>query len=235
MLLRDFIHSRKKQVVLIVFPHPDDELLGCAGLIKQFIARGHEVHYIVLTKGECGTEGAHYKEGLKEIRSKELMQIGDLLRLTSVEQFDLGDGKVSTNKSEASSILEKSILALAPTLLISFDRTGMYGHPDHIATYEVVQQLAKKFSVPFWGTALAPWMRKMAKLPTYMAHKNWSAETNGTLEKIWTIGSFMAKVRGLYIYVSQKHSYRNAIPAWMPLWMLPVFSLCEYFVPVHIP
>lgn len=235
MSLIQVIKSKSKQRVLIIFPHPDDELLGCAGVIKQFLAHGHEVHYIVLTKGECGTEGAHYKEELKEIRSNELARIEKVLNLTSVEQFDLGDGHLTEHKKEAESIVENHILALAPTVVISFDQTGMYGHPDHITTHEVVEKLAKKFSLPYWGTSLAPWMRKMAKLPTHMAKPGWNDKMTSELEKVWTIGAFATKVKGIYIYASQKHSYKNAVPVWFPLWLLPAFSLCEYFTPVYLP
>lgn len=235
MTLRDVIRSKSKQTVLLVFPHPDDELLGCAGIIKQFLSRGHEVHYVVLTKGERGTDGAHYKAGLKEIRSSELIQVGRLLGLTSLQQFDLGDGLVAEHKKEAEAVVEKVILEVTPTVLISFDQTGMYGHPDHIAAYEIVNKLAKKFSLPFWGSALAMWMRKLAKLPTHMANAGWSDREVNKLEKIWTIDTFVAKVRGIYLYSSQKHSYKNVVPPWFPLWLLPVFSLCEYFEPMYLP
>jgi LmbE family N-acetylglucosaminyl deacetylase len=37
--------------VLILAPHPDDESLGCGGLIAQACAAGHEVHVAILTDG----------------------------------------------------------------------------------------------------------------------------------------------------------------------------------------
>jgi len=39
--------------VLIVAPHPDDETLGCAGLVQQALARGAEVHVVTLTNGDA--------------------------------------------------------------------------------------------------------------------------------------------------------------------------------------
>jgi LmbE family N-acetylglucosaminyl deacetylase len=39
--------------VLVVAPHPDDETLGCAGLIQQALARGAEVHVVTLTNGDA--------------------------------------------------------------------------------------------------------------------------------------------------------------------------------------
>ena len=37
--------------LLVLAPHPDDESLGCGGLIAEHHARGHDVHVLVLTDG----------------------------------------------------------------------------------------------------------------------------------------------------------------------------------------
>ena len=37
--------------ILIIAPHPDDEILGCGGMIIRSIAEGHEVFVCVVTKG----------------------------------------------------------------------------------------------------------------------------------------------------------------------------------------
>ena len=36
--------------VLIIAPHPDDEILGCGGLIAKYLAEGHEVFVGIVTK-----------------------------------------------------------------------------------------------------------------------------------------------------------------------------------------
>ena len=37
--------------VLIVAPHPDDEVLGCGGTIARHVAQGDEVHVAIVTRG----------------------------------------------------------------------------------------------------------------------------------------------------------------------------------------
>lgn len=37
--------------VLVVAPHPDDEILGCGGTIKKYINDGAEVNIIIVTRG----------------------------------------------------------------------------------------------------------------------------------------------------------------------------------------
>jgi LmbE family N-acetylglucosaminyl deacetylase len=42
----------KSDRLLIFAPHPDDETLGCGGLIQQGLARGAEVHVALMTNGD---------------------------------------------------------------------------------------------------------------------------------------------------------------------------------------
>ncbi len=39
--------------VLVVAPHPDDEVLGCGGLIKKYTTLGHRVFVLVATRGSA--------------------------------------------------------------------------------------------------------------------------------------------------------------------------------------
>ncbi|RMF82156.1 MAG: PIG-L family deacetylase [Planctomycetota bacterium] len=37
--------------ILVVAPHPDDEVLGCGGTIRRYASAGHEVHIAIVTRG----------------------------------------------------------------------------------------------------------------------------------------------------------------------------------------
>ncbi len=39
--------------ILVIAPHPDDEALGCAGVIRQAVAAGAEVHVVLMTNGDA--------------------------------------------------------------------------------------------------------------------------------------------------------------------------------------
>ena len=42
-----------KESLLIIAPHPDDEVIGCAGLIQRSLNKGNDVYVIILTGGEA--------------------------------------------------------------------------------------------------------------------------------------------------------------------------------------
>lgn len=46
-----------KESLLIIAPHPDDEVIGCAGLIQRSLNKGNDVYVIILTGGEASHNG----------------------------------------------------------------------------------------------------------------------------------------------------------------------------------
>ena len=38
--------------ILILAPHPDDEAVGCAGIIQEAVAAGADMHVLCLTNGD---------------------------------------------------------------------------------------------------------------------------------------------------------------------------------------
>src|SRR3954462_9413799 len=46
-----------KGSIMIVAPHPDDETLGCGGVIARHAATGGRVHIVFLTNGEASHPG----------------------------------------------------------------------------------------------------------------------------------------------------------------------------------
>ncbi len=77
--------------VLCVPPHPDDEVLGCGGLLALLQAQQAKVQVLVLTKGELGLahlqdklqSGAHEDESqaLAHVRVQESMSAARALGL----------------------------------------------------------------------------------------------------------------------------------------------------------
>jgi len=70
--------------VLVVAPHPDDDVLGCGGVMARHAAQGHEVHVVVATRG---IEEKYPLEEVDVVRC-ELAQAHQSLGVSSVRYLD---------------------------------------------------------------------------------------------------------------------------------------------------
>ncbi|MCU0480542.1 MAG: PIG-L family deacetylase [Anaerolineae bacterium] len=141
-----------KKRLLIAFAHPDDESFGLGGLISKYVADGVEVYYVCSTNGDVGTipESMQGKYGsIAELRLSELDCASAKLGFTEVVKVGYKDSGMmgsDTSKDPACSwyIWEHTpkvmidrmvheIRRIQPQVVITFNKYGAYGHPDHIA------------------------------------------------------------------------------------------------------
>lgn len=105
-----------KQRLLVIAPHPDDEVLGCGGLISRVKAAGGAAYVLIVTVGDAPQYGSESKARTREAEAKEVMEFLKIdgweialpgndfhLKLDSVPQRKLIDlieneSKVSLNK-----------------------------------------------------------------------------------------------------------------------------------------
>ncbi len=134
--------------LLVVFAHPDDETFGLAGTIVLYARRGVAVHYVCATRGEAGHVDPELLEGhgsLAELRTQELDCAARHLGLSGVHLLDYRDSGMENapeNQHPASlyqapmeSVVERItrlIRQIRPQVVITFDPTGGYFHPDHV-------------------------------------------------------------------------------------------------------
>lgn len=123
--------------LLVVMAHPDDESMGCGGLILRHTRAGIPTHLICATRGEAGwigkPLGAH-KLDLPEIRARELDEAAASLALSGVELWDYPDGGVrNADQQEITQRIWQEISRLHPRAVVGWGPDGSYGHPDHIA------------------------------------------------------------------------------------------------------
>ncbi|MBO9517198.1 MAG: PIG-L family deacetylase [Porphyrobacter sp.] len=71
--------------VLVIAPHPDDEILGCGGTIARLAAEGHEVHVAIATQG-CPP--AFSEESVEQVR-REMKRAHEIVRVTRTHVLDL--------------------------------------------------------------------------------------------------------------------------------------------------
>lgn len=137
------------QRLLISFAHPDDESFGLGALIGKYVAQGIDVYYICATNGDVGTVSPEMLEGYQsvaDLRIAELNKANEILKFKQMFLFGYRDsgmmGSELTNdpaclwqasQDEVTRRVVEVMRQVRPQVVITFNRYGGYGHPDHIA------------------------------------------------------------------------------------------------------
>lgn len=144
------ITTIKKQTIVAIFAHPDDEAFGPSGTLAKFARDGHDVYLLCATKGEGGENHLKAKEEreLNEIREQELLCSAKTLGVKKVFFLGFIDGTLSNNQYHklADKIIE-IITPLQPEILITEEYRGVSGHLDHVAVSMVTSFVFHK--LPF--------------------------------------------------------------------------------------
>lgn len=67
---------KKNDRILILAPHPDDETIGCAGIIQQAVKKGADIHIVYLTNGDHNEFAFIVYEKRITFRSNEFVHMG---------------------------------------------------------------------------------------------------------------------------------------------------------------
>jgi N-acetyl-1-D-myo-inositol-2-amino-2-deoxy-alpha-D-glucopyranoside deacetylase len=155
------------QVLLFVHAHPDDESLATGVALAHHVRLGHEVHVLTCTLGEEGevipAELAHLAsdrdDTLGPWRREELRRA---MAALGVQHRVLGEdpargvlsrwrdsGMAGTptaahpaafggaDVDEAAALVASVVTGLRPSVVVTYDEHGGYGHPDHIQAHRV--------------------------------------------------------------------------------------------------
>jgi LmbE family N-acetylglucosaminyl deacetylase len=153
-----------KAPVLVLAPHPDDESLGCGGLIAHCHARGQDVSVLVLTDGSRSHPGSRKYDAsrLARLRQEEARAAVAALGLSADQIHFLGlpDGQAPVR---GRGLREAAALVAAHArrhTVGTICTTWLHDpHHDHRAAYRVGELAARQigahlFSYPIWGWTL---------------------------------------------------------------------------------
>lgn len=157
--------SNKINKLLILAPHPDDEVFGCSGLIQQQIISGREVYIIFMTRGEAshGNCCDIDKEVLKSERAK---LTDNALSLLGVKQYNIfrlsyPDGSL-IYCSEESKKLKSLINQINPDAI--FVPHSGEGWNDHIETQNIAMELIKDKNIELYAYCVWFWYYNVWKI-----------------------------------------------------------------------
>ncbi len=121
--------------VMVIFAHPDDAEVQCAGTVALWAEEGKKITYVVMTKGDKGTQDPSMAgEQLTRLRQQEQRKAAEELGVGKVVFLPNEDGLLEVNL-ERRKVLTKIIREHQPEVLITHDPWMRYQlHPDHRAS-----------------------------------------------------------------------------------------------------
>lgn len=133
--------------LLLIVPHPDDEVYGAAGTLMEYIAAGESCGLVTLTRGEAGrTLGlCDGPDELMRMREVELAACLEVIGLTTTpgsvhEQHQFPDKYLKNHPfEELVETAREAMERLRPETVLTFPPNGSNGHPDHVTTHRAVK------------------------------------------------------------------------------------------------
>jgi N-acetyl-1-D-myo-inositol-2-amino-2-deoxy-alpha-D-glucopyranoside deacetylase len=160
---------------MTVHAHPDDEAIGTGGILARYSAEGVQTVLVTCTRGEVGEivdPSVAKPENLAEVREAELRAACAVLGVSSFHFLGYRDsGMAGTPENEDPRAFWKADLGEAtgrlvalirryrPRVLVTYDESGLYGHPDHIQANRVTVAAFRTAGDParYPEQGLAPW------------------------------------------------------------------------------
>ena len=123
--------------VLAVFAHPEDAEIAAGGTLAKWAGAGREVHLLVLTNGDRGSQDRSLDRAeLARIRGEETVAGARVMGLSTATVLDVHDGDLE-NGPEIRAEVVRAIRRVRPTTVLSCDPTAWffenryYNHSDH--------------------------------------------------------------------------------------------------------
>jgi LmbE family N-acetylglucosaminyl deacetylase len=159
--------------ILGVFAHPDDEQV-MSGVFAQVATEGIRTGLICATRGEAGQIGdpsLATPETLARVREAELRAACVMIGVKNLWFLDYRDsGWIGSpenddptcfhrsDKREALGRIVKIVRDFKPTVIVTFDPTGGYGHLDHLTVHQLTNEAFEAAADPgAFPEAGEPW------------------------------------------------------------------------------
>ena len=137
------VDDLKEKNVLVLAPHPDDDIIGCGGTLRIYRQAGTEVTVVYMTDGRKGSFGTYDEEDLVLLRKDEAKRAAGII---GIDRLIFLDGKDSELSSTVDALKKMSDILndLKPDAV--FLPFLLDNHPDHMATNDIFVEASKIYS-----------------------------------------------------------------------------------------
>jgi len=151
------------KTLVFLHAHPDDEALLTSGTMARASAEGQRVVLVVATDGAAGLASSSMSVDLAARRAAELDESARVLGVHRLVRLGYADSGLHGDEEQqpggpvplCRAPLEEAAQRVADVLaeedadvLISYDRNGGYGHPDHVRVHEIGVRAAELAYTP---------------------------------------------------------------------------------------
>jgi mycothiol conjugate amidase Mca len=139
--------------LMAVHAHPDDEAIGTGGVLARAAAEGIRTVLVTCTGGEVGEinpDTAVAIEHLGAVRARELRAACEVLGVSHLELLGYRDSGMAgtednnhpdsfaqANLDDATARLVELVRQYRPSVIVTYNENGFYGHPDHINAHRI--------------------------------------------------------------------------------------------------
>lgn len=168
-------------VVLVVAAHPDDEILGAGGTLAKHVARGDEVHALVLSEGAS----SRYEDGAEQILRDSALRSAENIGFASIQLLNMADQRLdAVPLIEVTQTLEPFVFDLRPEVV--YTHTPVDVNTDHGIVARATWTACRPYSTPWLKRILAfetPSSTEWAwPLPDGGFQPNWYVDVTETLD-----------------------------------------------------
>ena len=130
---------QKNQKILVILAHPDDPEFFCGATLARWTDAGHEVNYLLLTRGDKGSDDPAVSPlDLIHTRMAEQRMAAEVLGVKEVNFLEYPDGFLIPDQDMRKTII-RYIRKTKPDIIVTSDPANYYirgvhiNHPDHRA------------------------------------------------------------------------------------------------------
>ena len=155
--------------LMAVHAHPDDESSSTGGVLAAYGDQGVRTVVVTCTNGEFGDapggikpgQGGHDEQAVAQLRLAELREACKILGVTDLEPLGYHDSGMpdwdykdrpsafcNIPTAEVAARIAALIDLYRPQVVITYDPTGPYQHPDHVHAAEAAVSAAAGSGIP---------------------------------------------------------------------------------------
>lgn len=135
--------------IIVVTPHPDDETLGCGGVLLKYKEQNDQIYWLIVTR-----MGDLFADAKKNKREQEIKQVAEKYQFERV--YQLGFEAATLDQITSSDLIgeiSKVFRQVAPNIVYAPYPSDI--HSDHKAVFDATMACTKWFRYPTVEKVLA--------------------------------------------------------------------------------